>query len=429
MISSLRRSACCVLVAVLAACSGGGSQTSTTLLPTTGSQSARSAFVHGPRAINAYLVFTPGGAFTGNCNGTPTGISDNPIESISFAFSKVAVGDTNNNCSNSPGGFTSTTPVATAPPTVKLTDKGCFPYAVNDNNLAVGGTGASAGKISQAAYLKGTHCVALPNLPGDGASRALGVNDDGTIVGYSMKCGCGGMKHPVEWINHKVYALSTGAGVATGINKNGQIIGTIFDAWGNPNAVIWTSPGKFKNIGALVPGSHLNGGQINDLGDATMFGTVPCGSTTRPAAFLFNASTGMATEITAKLPNTGPITPVGLDNFGVVWGIAESIATREDGKGARSPTTSLAQVSNNTATDMQKLVPPNVALRPESITTGLGGSGFAVSASTGIITTVAQVNPAPVKGGAIRRHSPSMITRTVFLVPPGCVPPSLRLLL
>jgi len=409
-----RRIICVCIVAVLAACSSGGPQGgATAVLPATSAQNARTPFAARPQAIDAYLVFTTGGALgTGSCYGSPTGVSEDPVETVSFAFQTVAVGYTNT-CNNSPGGFTATNPLSTKGSTASLTAKGCFPYAVNDKGEAVGGTGASAGRITQAAYLKGAQCVALPNLTGDSESNAYAINDAGTIVGYSEQCGCGAMKHPVEWIDHKVIALSWGLGEAVGINKHGLIIGSVYDSKGNPTAAIWSGPNHVNLIGNLVPGTHLYGGQINDLGHATMYGS--------SGTYFYNGTT--ATKITQTLPGDGPFTPLGLDDQDNIYGISSTVGSRVVGKVHPASTTShLVVDSGGTVTNMQTLVPPNVTLLPGVVTPGYGGSGLTVSGGTGIVVTPAQERIDNVAGKPGMGSHSRVQTETVFLIPPGCAP-------
>ncbi len=405
MTSLSRRIVCFVVISALAACSSGGPQaTNTTLLPTTSSQNVVTASGRNPHAIDLYLVIKTAGAFSngssssGPCFGNPSGAID--ILSFSFGTSPTAVVGPSTTCKNAPGGFTSTGP-STAGPAATLTPKNCSPYAVSQNGLTVGQF-----TYDIAANVRDPQCVALSNLPGATRSSAYGVNDAGTIVGYSG-CKCGA-KHPVEWVNNQIVPLSMGLGEAVGINKHGLIIGSVYDSHGNPTAAIWSGPNKVNLIGNLVPGQHLFGGQINDLGHATMYGA--------GGAYFYNGTT--ATKI-PQMPGDTSVTPVGLDNVDVIYDVAVNVPDVK-GKGGRASSSRLEMVSGGTATDMQTLVPANVTLLPNKIKTGSGGSGFTVSPGTGIIATPAQERI----DGVRKPHA--LDTFMVFLIPPACVPPAYR---
>jgi hypothetical protein len=70
---------------------------------------------------------------------------------------------------------------------------------------------------------------------------------------------------------------------------------------------------------------------------------------------------------------------------------------------------------------LQTLVPSNVTLLPNDITTGAGGSGFAVSPRTGIVVTPAQERIDKVKGMIT-----TVRTFTAYLIPPACAPAAYR---
>jgi hypothetical protein len=226
------------------------------------------------------------------------------------------------------------------------------------------------------------------------------------------------MKHPVEWIDNKIVALSMGMGEAVGINQRGAIIGTVFDSKGNPTAAIWEPYGsgyQLNPIGSLVPGAHLFGGQINDTGDATMYGTNAQGQS---VAYFYNEPTNMAVQIGVAGQNRA-IATLGVTDTNVIYAL-ESLAPNAV-KGHAATQSQLVMISNGTTTNLQTLVPSNVTLLPNDITTGAGGSGFAVSPRTGIIVTPAQERIDKVKGMIT-----TVRTFTAYLIPPACAPAAYR---
>jgi len=76
---------------------------------------------------------------------------------------------------------------------------------------------------SYLAQLLGIHPLARDR---DAQSEALGVNDLAVVVGRSF----GGGDHPVRWINGVPTPLPADgivAGLATGINNAGDVVGTV----------------------------------------------------------------------------------------------------------------------------------------------------------------------------------------------------------
>ena len=102
----------------------------------------------------------------------------------------------------------------------------------------------------------------LPAFPGDEAAYAVGINDNGDVVGLSGGCGVpdyanlpAAARHAVVWRNGRVFDLGGLGGLMNNaafvINNAGQIVGTS-DPIGDTTtyAVLWQN-GAITNLGTL----------------------------------------------------------------------------------------------------------------------------------------------------------------------------------
>ena len=156
-------------------------------------------------------------------------------------------------------------------------------------------TGLVAG---QHAFLwrRGKGMKDLGVLSGGNVSGAIGVNDSGTVVGYSNMKG-----HPatdffaVEWsptgTKTNLGTLSGGnSSAAFQINSAGDISGDSFLSSGVVNATRWTN-GKIKNLGKLPNAIFTAGLAINDNGYVVGESVFSYGPPFVSHAFVWNGST------------------------------------------------------------------------------------------------------------------------------------------
>ncbi len=136
----------------------------------------------------------------------------------------------------------------------------------------------------------------LGTLPGATVSGAIGVNDSGTVVGYSNIKGQPATNFvAVQWSSTgTITNLGTLAGgsssAAFEINSSGEIAGDSFLSNGVVDAVSWTSK-KIKNLGALPKAIFTAGLDINDNGYIVGESVFGYGPPFTSHAFLWNGST------------------------------------------------------------------------------------------------------------------------------------------
>ena len=156
-------------------------------------------------------------------------------------------------------------------------------------------TGLNAGQHAFY-WRRGKGMKNLGSLSGGTVSGAIGINDSGTVVGYSNKEG-----HPatdffaIQWSpTGTITNLGTLSGgsssAAFQINSGGDISGDSFLSNGNVNATRWTN-GKIWNLGKL-PGAIFTAGlAINDNGHIVGESVFNYGPPFTSHAFLWNGST------------------------------------------------------------------------------------------------------------------------------------------
>jgi len=99
-------------------------------------------------------------------------------------------------------------------------------YGINADGIAVGSADKGA-KSGVALRWVGMKVVELPSLGGT-SSRALSINGDGLIVGYSSQDEAGDLVQAVRWVDGEVEEIGTLGGEisqAMAINRLGHIVG------------------------------------------------------------------------------------------------------------------------------------------------------------------------------------------------------------
>ncbi|HMA50976.1 MAG TPA: DUF4214 domain-containing protein [Magnetospirillaceae bacterium] len=198
-------------------------------------------------------------------------------------------------------------------------DTNAAAFSINDQGSAVGvsysfDSNDNFNPTHAVTWKTGTASL-LANLAGDsGDGAATGINDSGTIVGYSSSSTLltdgSEIEHAVMWKNGTATALATVngevSGYAHGINAGGQMVGSIQFATGS-HAALWQADGSITDLGTLTGYSWAWASRINDLGQVV--GSVstadPNGSTAgSDHAVLWQS--GKATDLNTLLPaNSG----------------------------------------------------------------------------------------------------------------------------
>ena len=100
-------------------------------------------------------------------------------------------------------------------------------YGINADGVAVGSADSGA-QSGVALRWTGKKVVDLPSLGGP-ANRAVAINADGVIVGYSATDAAGDMIRAARWIDDEIEDIGTLGGdvsQATAINRHGEIVGS-----------------------------------------------------------------------------------------------------------------------------------------------------------------------------------------------------------
>jgi probable HAF family extracellular repeat protein len=149
----------------------------------------------------------------------------------------------------------------------------------------------------------------LGPITGDAVSVAIGINDDGDVVGASGPCtsiGLGVGAHAVLWKDGRPIDLGSLGGVTNNIafalNNRGQVVG-ISDLPGDSvaHSFLWEA-GAMKDLGTLRPDDFLALPEsINDRGEVVGFscGPVDCRG--------FHWQTGVMTDLNSFLPADSPL--------------------------------------------------------------------------------------------------------------------------
>jgi probable HAF family extracellular repeat protein len=169
----------------------------------------------------------------------------------------------------------------------------------------------------------------LGTLPGATVSGAIGINDSGTVVGYSNVKGHVATDFvAVQWSAAgtitRLGTLSGGASSAAfEINSAGEIAGDSFLASGIVNATSWTNK-KIKNLGSLKNAIFTAGLDINDNGEIVGESVFSYGPPFTSSGFLWNGSK-MINLGTLKGGDTSMANAI--NSSGVIVGQANGTAT------------------------------------------------------------------------------------------------------
>ena len=121
----------------------------------------------------------------------------------------------------------------TTPPQIPVNSQAT---GINDLGTIVGFTESSGNSVSNGFILKGTTLTTL-NAPGSTFTQALGVNNDGQVVGAYVDAG--NVTHGFLYDNGNFQTIdapnTTTSTVINGINNSGQIVGFFVD--GNNNTI------------------------------------------------------------------------------------------------------------------------------------------------------------------------------------------------
>jgi probable HAF family extracellular repeat protein len=194
-------------------------------------------------------------------------------------------------------------------------------------------TGLVAGQHAFA-WTKSGGIKDLGTLAGATVSGAIGVNDSGTVVGYSNVKGKPATNFvAVQWSSTgaitNLGTLSGGSSSAAfEINSSGEAAGDSFLRSGVVNATSWTSK-KIKNLGALPKAIFTAGLDINDNGDIVGESVFGYGPPFTSHAFLWNGSTMTMTDL-GTLP--GGVTSVAnaINSSGIIVGQSDAASTQSN---------------------------------------------------------------------------------------------------
>jgi probable HAF family extracellular repeat protein len=264
----------------------------------------------------------------------------------------------------------------------------------------------------------------LGTLSGATVSGAIGVNDSGTVVGYSnVKGQIATNFSAVQWSSTgAITNLGTlwggSSSAAFQINSAGEVAGDSFLSSGVANATSWTSK-KIKNLGALSKAIFTAGLAINDNGyivGESVFGYGPPftshgfqynGSTMKDLGTLTGGVTSMANAINtagvivgqsdgtstrgswhAVLWNTaGKIQDLGVipgGNYSIAFGVNDSSVVVGYGNLSNNAAHAMVWTSTGGMKDLNSLIP--------------AGSGW-VLINANSINNVGQITGYGTKGG------------------------------
>ena len=143
-----------------------------------------------------------------------------------------------------------------------VANTGAIPYiatSINNQDQVVGRASTPTGDNHPFLYSGGVS-YDLGTLPGGHTAGATGINDRGTVIGYSEYDSAGGQSHPFVYQNGKMQDLGTfggPSGGASGINNAGVVVGTVGKQT-TPNGLIQQVPfvysdGVMRNLFDLIP--------------------------------------------------------------------------------------------------------------------------------------------------------------------------------
>ena len=130
-----------------------------------------------------------------------------------------------------------------------------YAFAINASGVAVGFE--TVGGFERAAQWHNGTTTLLPDL-GLTGSKAIAINDAGTIVGHAPSP-VDGLTHAVVWRNGAVVDLGSYLGTyitfATGINEGGFVVGAYYlDPLAEiTRPLVWAPWGETRELGDLIP--------------------------------------------------------------------------------------------------------------------------------------------------------------------------------
>jgi probable HAF family extracellular repeat protein len=158
-------------------------------------------------------------------------------------------------------------------------DIGSVAMAINDLDVAAGGSGPVCASIGAFGFALSTHAVIwrngspmnLGSLGGQFNNIATGINNQGQVAGMSDLAG-DATAHAFLWQNGVMSDLGTLPGdvfsVAWAITQRGQVLGQSCDAGGNCRGFLWQS-GVMTDVNTLIPAdSSLYIIDVNDMNAA-----------------------------------------------------------------------------------------------------------------------------------------------------------------
>src|ERR1700722_1886667 len=170
---------------------------------------------------------------------------------------------------------------ARALPTVAGDPDG-FVQGINDRGRAVGSSGTCTNIATHAVLWKNDTAFQLPDL-GPTGSDAYAINDRDQIVGY-VTSPDGTTIFAAIWQNGGVTSIPTlpgdSAAFATGINNQGQVVGSTFNSTGWSHGFI-SQDGVMTDLNTLIPGDSnlfiIAASNINVRGQISGMATVMSG--------------------------------------------------------------------------------------------------------------------------------------------------------
>jgi probable HAF family extracellular repeat protein len=218
----------------------------------------------------------------------------------------------------SPGG----TLAFIAPPAGK---NGTFPYGVNVSGAVVGAARLNpdnTGATVRAFYYENGTTVLLPTL--SGMSQANAINDDGTVVGYSVDAA--NVSHAVKWtndgVNWQIAMLpGTANSAATAISATGRIAGsgcppaTPTSCVSASRAYLWANDATTPTLLGTLGGQSSTAYGVNDAGDVAGESYTKTGL---QRAFFSGAGSGVLLDLGSLGGGSGFSTAAGLSGRLVV---------------------------------------------------------------------------------------------------------------
>jgi probable HAF family extracellular repeat protein len=206
--------------------------------------------------------------------------------------------------------------------TYNVTDLGTFRGGSVSQGQGISKCGHVAGWArfsnfnSDGFFWSGHDLHVLPALaPAGNVSFAQAINSSGDVAGYSTYNYPPMLNsHPVVWVQGKVHDLGTLPGSnnaqAMGINDRGEVVG-----FSVPDAFLWTEQQGMQDLGTLPGGASSQALGINNGGQVVGVSDVKGGNT---LGFVWTKSTGM--QALPALPDGFSSSANGINDRGLVVG-------------------------------------------------------------------------------------------------------------